>query len=143
MRQGELQPLRLPRTYHFGEMNFEQTIEILAAFQREQVRYVLIGSMAMAAHGLIRATQDADFLVAADYDNVERIKRALDSVFHDPHIDEITSADLSGSYPVIRYGPPASDFVIDFISRLGEAFVFHEVEWDEVSIEGDRASGNA
>lgn len=117
-------------------MNFRQAIEILASFEREQVRYVLIGSMAMAAHGVVRATQDVDFFVAADPDNVERIKRALRSVFDDPSVDDIASAELAGPYPVIRYGPPQGDFVIDLIARIGDAFVFDELEWDEISIEG-------
>ena len=41
-------------------MRFEQAKSILAAFEREDVRYVLVGSMAMAAQGLIRATRDID-----------------------------------------------------------------------------------
>lgn len=64
-------------------MNFGQAIEVLAEFEREQVRYVLIGSMAMAAHGIIRATQAVDFFVSPDAENVAKIKRALQSVFHD------------------------------------------------------------
>ena len=33
-------------------MDFEEAKRILAAFEREKVRYVLVGSMAMAAQGL-------------------------------------------------------------------------------------------
>jgi hypothetical protein len=43
-------------------------MRILAALDREGVRYVLIGSMAMAAQGLIRATRDIDFFVSPDPD---------------------------------------------------------------------------
>ncbi|CAN5619799.1 hypothetical protein BH24ACT14_BH24ACT14_16430 [soil metagenome] len=80
-------------------MRFEQAKALLAAFERERVRYVLIGSMAMAAHGLVRATRDIDFFVATDVDNVERLKRALRSVFDDASIDEISSDDLAGATP--------------------------------------------
>lgn len=117
-------------------MRFDQALEVLAEFQREGVRYVLIGSMAMAAHGIIRATEDVDFFVHPDEENVTRIKRALLSVFKDDSIEEIDSSDLAGSYPVVRYVAPAGDFVIDLIARVGEAFVFDELEWEELSVEG-------
>lgn len=45
-------------------IDFEETKRILAALEREDVRYVLIGAMAMAAQGLVRATHDLDFFVA-------------------------------------------------------------------------------
>lgn len=38
-------------------------MEVLGAFEREGVRYVMIGSMAMAAHGIIRATRDVALFV--------------------------------------------------------------------------------
>lgn len=117
-------------------MRFEQAVEVLAAFEREQVRYVLIGSMAMAAHGIVRATQDADFFVAADPDNVERLKRALIDVFHDKGIEDIESSDLAGQYPVIRYVSPDGHLILDLIARIGEAYGFDDVEWQELSLDG-------
>jgi hypothetical protein len=41
------------------------------------VKYVLVGSMAMAAQGLVRSTRDLDFFVSPEPENVERLKRAL------------------------------------------------------------------
>lgn len=117
-------------------MRFEQAVAILGAFEREQVRYVLIGSMAMAAQGIIRATRDVDFFVAPDPANVDAIKRALRSVFDDASIDEIGSTDMAGPYPVIRYGPPEGDFVIDLVSRIGDAFGFEDIESEDLVVEG-------
>ncbi len=117
-------------------MRFEQAVSILGAFEREKVRYVLIGSMAMPAQGIIRATRAADFFVAPDPANVERIKRALHSVFDDDSIDEIGNDDLAGPYPVIRYGPPKGDFVIDLVARLGDASAFDDIESEELLVEG-------
>lgn len=119
-------------------MKFEQVISILGAFEREKVRYVLIGSMAMAAQGIIRATRDVDFFVAPEPANVERIKRALHSVFDDASIDDIGSDDLAGSYPVLRYGPPDGDFVVDLVARIGDAFSFDDMESEEILVEGIR-----
>lgn len=117
-------------------MRFDEARELLAAFGEEDVRYVLVGSIGMAAHGITRATQDIDFFIAADDDNVERVKRALRRVFSDDAIDEISAADLRGPAPVIRYGPPDSDFTIDLVARLGDAFTFEDIESEEVSVEG-------
>lgn len=119
-------------------MTFEQAVKVLAAFEREQVRYVLIGSMAMAAQGIIRATRDVDFFIAPDPENVDRLKRALRAVFEDDSVDEITPQDLAGPYPVIRYSAPEGDFVIDLISRIGDAFAFDDLETEELLVEGVR-----
>lgn len=119
-------------------MRFEQAKALLAAFDHYGVRYVLVGSMAMAAQGLIRATRDIDFFVAPDDENVGRIKQALRSVFADESIDEISAADLAGEYPVIQYGPPDADYVIGLISRLGETFTFGDIESEEIDVEGVR-----
>jgi len=117
-------------------MRFEQAKDLLQALEREEARYVLVGSMAMAAQGLVRATRDIDFFIAPDEENVERVKRALRAVFLDESIDEINSADLSGSYPVIQYGPPNEDYVIDLLARLGEAFAFEDIDSEELVVEG-------
>jgi hypothetical protein len=118
-------------------VDFQEAMRILAALAREEVRYVLIGSMAMAAQGLIRATRDIDFFVSPDPDNVERLRRALKSVFDgDVNVDRITAADLGGDYPAIEYTPPHGFYSIDILARLGEAFRFEDLEWEELSVEG-------
>lgn len=119
------------RTVRFGDVT-----ALLAAFEREGVRYVLIGSMAMAAWGVVRATQDIDFFVDPEPDNVDRLRRALWSVFEDDSIEEIASGDLAGPYPVIRYGPPEGQVVIDFVGRLGDAYAFDDVDSELVDIDG-------
>jgi hypothetical protein len=39
-------------------MTLEEAKDVLAALVRERVEFVVIGSMAMAAQGLVRATHD-------------------------------------------------------------------------------------
>jgi len=53
---------------------FERLIQ---AFNREGVRYVVIGGMAMVLHGSDHATVDVDFAVAADAENTDPLVRAL------------------------------------------------------------------
>jgi len=116
-------------------MTFDEAKTILAALERERVRYVLVGSMAMAAQGLVRATRDMDFFVSPDPGNVERLKRALMSVFDDPRIEEITAEDLGGNYPAIEYVPPHGRYSMDILARLGEAFRYEDLESEEMLID--------
>lgn len=119
-------------------VTFGEVRQVLAALERHAVRYVLIGSMGMAAHGIVRATQDIDFFVDPSPANVARLRDALRSVFNDDSIDDITSEDLAGPYPVVRYGPPEGGWVIDLVGRLGRAYTFDDVEADVVEIDGVR-----
>jgi hypothetical protein len=117
-------------------MEFAHAMRVLAAFARHGVDYVLVGSMAMAAQGLVRATRDMDVFVSPDEGNVERLKAALREVFHDPAIDEITSGDLAGDYPALQYVPPQHDYWIDILARLGEAFRYSDLESEVVEVDG-------
>ena len=108
---------------------------VLAAFERHRVRYALVGSMAMAAHGLARATEDIDFFVAPDEENIQRVRQALFETYDDTSVFEISADDLAGAYPVVRYGPPEPDtFTIDIIGRLGDTFSFDDVEAGPVEL---------
>jgi hypothetical protein len=118
-------------------MDLQEAKALLAALQREGVEYVLVGSMGMAVQGLVRATHDMDFFVSPRPENVEKLRRALKSVFQDdPDLDSITAEDLGGDYPAIEYTPPHGRWSIDILSRLGEAFRYEDVEWEEVVSEG-------
>jgi hypothetical protein len=119
-------------------MDFEETKRILAALARHGVEYVLVGGMAMAAQGLVRATRDIDVVVSPAAKNVDRLKAALRELFDDPEIDSIRADELAGEYPAIQYVPPGCDFWIDILARLGEAFRFADMESEELVVEGVR-----
>lgn len=74
-------------------MEFQEVMAVWSALERHGVRYVLIGSMAMAAQGLIRATRDMDVFVAPDPDNIAQLKNALQQLFDDPDIEAIRADD--------------------------------------------------
>ena len=120
-------------------MTFEQAKIVLAALMREEVEYVLIGSMGMAAQGLVRGTRDMDLFVSPSPENVERLRASLKSVFGgDASVNEITAADLAGDYPAIQYAPPGAEYSLDIISRLGDAFRYEDLQWEEVIVDGVR-----
>jgi len=117
-------------------MEFELILKVLRALADEQVRYRIVGGVALNFWGLARATVDLDIFVAPDEANIARLRAALDAVFNDPEIDQITAGDLSGAYPAIQYVPPDGPFHIDILARLGERFTFEDIESEELEVEG-------
>ena len=57
------------------EEDFKEFLELLTA---NDVRYLIVGGFALAAHGLPRATDDFDVWVWMDQDNARALKKALD-----------------------------------------------------------------
>ena len=122
-------------------MDRNEIFEVLRTFEEHGVEYVLIGAAAMGFHGVVRATEDLDFLILATGENVERLKCAFRQVYNDdPNIDEISADDLLGEYPALRYYPPSGDLYFDIMTRLGEAATFEGVEAMVMEIEGIRVS---
>jgi hypothetical protein len=117
-------------------MTLAEALQLLAAFEQHGVAYVLVGSMAMAAQGIVRATRDIDIFVDPREENVARLKAALRQVFDDPAIDQISASDLAGGYPAIQYAPAGADYWIDILARLGNAFRYEDLEAETLTVEG-------
>jgi hypothetical protein len=118
------------------DVDYDATRAVLAAFERAGVHYVIFGGVALNLQGLARATEGLDVFVAPTPDNVERLRTALMSVFQDPHIAEITAEDLLGSYPAVQYVPPDGSFLVDILTRLGDAFSYDDLESERVDFDG-------
>ena len=117
----------------------DEILRVLRAFEASGLEYVLIGASAMGFHGLVRATEDLDLFIRATAENVERLRAALREAYDgDPHIDEISSDDLLGEYPAVRYYPPTGDLYFDVITRLGEFARFETVDAEIKEFEGVR-----
>jgi hypothetical protein len=113
-----------------------EVLAVIRAMNREGVEYITFGAIALWTHGIVRNTEDADFFVQPTLDNIARLKRALRSVWDDPAIEEIDGEELIADYPAVRYGPPETDFYMDFVTRLGEAYAYDTLEWQNAEIEG-------
>lgn len=112
-------------------------LRVLRALQDEQVEYVLIGAAAMGIHGLVRATEDLDLFIRPHPDNIERLRAAFRRAYGaDPSIEEITSDDLLGEYPAVRYYPPSGDLYFDIMTRLGTAADYASVEFETKDVNG-------
>ena len=118
-------------------MGLEKLPEILRSLHEEKVDCVVIGAVAMMVHGLVRGTEDLDFFVRPTEGNIERLRVALRRVYPgDGSIDEISEADLLGEYPAVRYNTPDGSFGIDILTRLGEAFSYEDLEYQDALFEG-------
>lgn len=117
-------------------MDFDKVLALIDAMNREGVEYITFGAVALAAHGLVRATEDADFFINPSEENVERLKRALRSIWNDPNIEEISASELSGDYPAVAYWPAGENFGIDFLARLGEAYAYDTLPWELGTLDG-------
>lgn len=65
----------------------------MSAFGVHEVRYLLVGAHALAAHGHVRATKDLALWVEPSEENAGRVLRAL-AAFGAP-LQDLTVADLS------------------------------------------------
>ena len=111
-------------------------IRMFEVFEKANVSYILIGGFAVVLYGMQRLTRDIDILVEMVPDNIEKLRKALVSVYQDQSIEEITFEELE-KYSVIRYVAP-DGLCVDIISRLGEAFSYKDLDFKKVEIEGTK-----
>jgi predicted nucleotidyltransferase len=115
---------------------FNRFLEIIDALEKEKVDYVLIGGFAMVLYGMPRATQDIDIFIKHREENIERLQKALFTVFNNKDVFEITFSEFQ-NYPVIRYGAEEGYFV-DILANIGSAFSFEDLKFEELTIEGHK-----
>ena len=118
-------------------IDLDRLLALVRALNREGVEYAVVGATALGLHGLARATEDVDLFVRPTPDNVARLRRALSAIWSDPDIDSIVASDLAGEYPTIRYGPPDGSFTLDLLARLGERFLYDDIEAATVEFHGE------
>ncbi len=122
--------------YNYVVMNnqLKNFLRVLAALDKQKVQYILVGGVAVILHGIERFTRDIDIFVKMDDKNIERLRKALLSIFEDESIEEITLEGLQ-EFAVIRYGTP-DDFYIDIMARIGEVAVYEDLEYETIHYEG-------
>lgn len=69
---------------------WNDVLDLVRLLERHQVRYILVGGYALAAHGYVRMTQDIDIAVAPTHENSIRWIAALS------HLPDHAAADLVG-----------------------------------------------
>src|SRR6266446_5581676 len=107
--------------------------EMLLCLLEENVRFLLVGAYALAAHGFPRATKDIDFFVWATPENAANLMRAL-TRFGAP-LHDISAADFSSEGVIFQIGN--SPRRIDIITNIsGVKFEQAYANKQAISIEG-------
>ncbi len=90
--------------------------EILELFNKEEVRYLLIGGYAVNVYGYHRTTGDMDLWISTEEENIRRIQRVLLSVgFEEEDVRSISEMDFSIPQVFSIYAVPAK---VDFVTRV-------------------------
>ena len=104
------------------------------ALNERDARYVVIGGLAMAHQGLVRATEDVDLLIERSRENQRRVRDALECL-PDKAVREMTDDDLD-NFVVVRV---ADEIVVDLmLAACGLTYVEAAPEIEFYEIEGVR-----
>lgn len=70
----------------FDTMERGSVATIVQALNGAEVRYLIAGGLAVAAHGYVRFTADVDLLIGLDADNVARALWVFESLAYQPRV---------------------------------------------------------
>lgn len=94
-------------------------LDLLEAFAKAKVEFIVVGAHALAAHGVVRATGDLDVWVRPSTENAARVVTGL-TTFGAPLAQHgVRAADFAKAGPVYQMGlPPRRIDVLTQISGV-------------------------
>jgi predicted nucleotidyltransferase len=87
---------------------------LLAKLARAEVKFIIVGGVAVALNGFVRTTEDVDILIEASAENVTCLLDELRN-FGEGHARELSPADFSDSEGAIRI---IEDFPLDVFTVM-------------------------
>jgi nucleotidyltransferase AbiEii toxin of type IV toxin-antitoxin system len=106
--------------------------DLILALQANEVRFVIVGAHAMAAHGVPRATGDLDVLVAPDAENAARLVQALERFGAPLESHGVSARDFERTGTVYQIGlPPRRIDLMTSISGVD----FEEAERTAIAVD--------
>lgn len=91
-------------------------VDLLAAFQAQEVEYLAVRAFAMAVHGVARSTGDIDIWVRPDQANADRVMAALAEFGAPLAAHGVTAATFTSPGTVYQMGLPPSR--IDILTAI-------------------------
>ena len=88
--------------------------KLLAKLARAEIRFIIVGGVAVALNGFVRTTEDIDILIEASAENVTRLLDELRN-FGEGYARELSPADFSDSEGAIRI---IEDFPLDVFTMM-------------------------
>jgi hypothetical protein len=117
-------------------MSTEPTFEpdrLVAALNAAQIGYVIVGGLAVGAHGVVRATRDLDLVAAPDQQNMDRLAACLQALGGEHPIQgPLTGTALArpASFKVqTRHGE------VQVLNRMKGVPPFAELQRDQIRVE--------
>jgi hypothetical protein len=87
-------------------------VELCRELNRLGAKYIIVGGLAMLAHGLIRTTEDIDLLIEESLENQAKVKQAL-RILPDRSVDELGNDDIR-DFVVVRIN---DEITVDLMVR--------------------------
>lgn len=131
-REEDSKGARTRRRYEECMMYYE---EVFKTFRRWRVKYLIAGGMAVNLYGIPRFTKDLDILIETSSPNLNRLKKALESLGYRPKVPVTLEAFLipgnwkkwkkeKGMVAFNLYRPDQPFAEIDLL--IGTTLQFHE-----------------
>ena len=87
---------------------------LLAKLARAEVKFIIVGGVAVALNGFVRATEDVDILVEGSIQNVTRLLEELRN-FGEGHARQLTPVDFGETEGAVRI---IEDFPLDVFTVM-------------------------
>ena len=88
--------------------------KLLAKLARAEIRFIIVGGVAVALNGFVRTTEDVDILLETSLENVTKLLDALKG-FGEGHARELCQADFTESEGAVRI---IEDFPLDVFTIM-------------------------
>lgn len=88
--------------------------KLLAKLARADVKFIIVGGVAVALNGFVRTTEDVDILIEASADNIAQLLAELRG-FGEGHARELSPTDFNDSEGSIRI---IEDFPLDVFTIM-------------------------
>ena len=88
--------------------------KLLAKLARGEVKFVIVGGVAVALNGFVRTTEDVDILIESSAKNVTRLLDELRN-FGQGHAGQLTPADFTDSEGAVKI---IDDFPLDVFTIM-------------------------
>jgi hypothetical protein len=106
---------------------------VVAALNRAQVAYVIVGGLAVAAHGVVRATRDLDIVPDLAADNMTRLADVLTSLDGEHPIEgSLTGANLARS---VSFKVPTRHGDVQVLNRMPGIPTFSDLHGERTLVE--------
>ncbi len=127
---------RRERLWHIYSMQLAAFKAIVSSLDKEDVQFLIVGGMAVVAHGYGRVTFDIDIVIQLNSDNIIRGFRALESIGYRPRVP-VTGESFSDEQQRAEWIETKGMLVLNFFSdkyprTMLDVFVSEPFDFDVV-----------